>query len=135
MRQVLLDVLPPLLAVALVVGSVLAARSALADRARSRRSVRASGTVVSIRRTLEQQWFPLVRFRTAAGQDVEAEPSSTSNLGRFQVGQPVGLRYDPADPTWIQVDGLPSGVAVEWGASAVLALAAAACLAVTLVRR
>ncbi|GMA88171.1 hypothetical protein GCM10025868_34210 [Angustibacter aerolatus] len=65
-----------------------------------------------------------MRYRTPDGADVVARAHSSSDHARFAVGQPVGLRYDPYDPTWIAVDGLPTGSAATGVAAVVLGVVA-----------
>jgi hypothetical protein len=100
--------LPPLLAVGFVAGGVLAYRQALAAARRLGRSARAQGVVLDVEYNASRQVFPTVRFSTADGRTVQAKPQSSASGVRFQVGQQVGLRYDPDDPRWIMVDGLPT---------------------------
>lgn len=116
--------LAPLLTVAFVIGSVLAWRAALRDGQRQRRSVRAQGVVTQVEWNAEQQVFPTVRFVTADGQPVQARPASSSNVARFVVGQQVSLRYDPEQPDWILLDGLPGAGCAGLAAAIVLSVGA-----------
>lgn len=131
------DVLAPLLAAAFCAGCVAAWRAALRDRARERRAVRAHGDVVDIEYSSEHQVLPTVRFHTADGQVVEAKPASSVNAPLFRVGQAVRLRYDPQNPGWILVDGLPGAgcvgvtVAVMMTVGAIVLTAVAAVLLVS----
>lgn len=126
------DVLAPVLAVVFVIGCVAAWRAAVRDVGRERRVLRTGGVVTQVEYSSEHQVFPTVRFRTADGQVAEAKPASSINAPLFQVGQHVGLRYDPQDPQWILVDGLPGAgcvgvvvaVALTVGAIALTAVAA-----------
>lgn len=43
-------------------------------------------------------YFPVVSFRTKEGQEVTAEPRTSSSMTRVQVGEQVSVLYDPADP-------------------------------------
>jgi hypothetical protein len=43
-------------------------------------------------------WYPTVRFTTAAGADIEAESRLATNPPPGRAGQPVTVRYDPANP-------------------------------------
>jgi hypothetical protein len=105
---VLLSVLPPLLAVGFTVGGVLAYRRAGGAARRLQRSFRAQGVVLAVEYNASRQVFPTVRFSTADGRTTQAKPDSSASGVRFQVGQQVGLRYDPDDPRWMVLDGLPT---------------------------
>ncbi len=133
--SVLLSVLPPVLTVAFAIGGVLAYRRSQDTSRRLRRSVRAQGVVTEVEYNSSLQVFPTVRFTAADGSTVLTKPQSSSNLVRFQVGQPVGLRYDPADPGWITVDGLPTMAGAGRLVGAALVGAAAVLAAVTVVTR
>jgi hypothetical protein len=133
--QALLSVLPPVLTVAFAIGGVLAYRQSRDTSRRLRRSVRAQGVVTEVDYNSSLQVFPTVRFAAADGSTVLAKPQSSSNVARFQVGQPVGLRYDPADPGWIAVDGLPAMAGAGRLVGAALLVAAVVLAAVTVVTR
>jgi hypothetical protein len=128
----LVHVLAPVLAVGFLVGSVFAWRGAMRDREHERRAVRAQGVVTQVEYSSEQQVFPTVRFQAADGQLLEAKPASSVNASLFAVGQPVGLRYDPQQPSWIAVDGLPSSGCVGVAAAVLLSLGTIALAVLTL---
>ena len=50
-------------------------------------------------------YCPVVKFRTAAGADVEFTSSFGSRPARHQVGQSVAVLYDPADPAEARLGG------------------------------
>ena len=104
----LVPVLLPVLALAFAVGGVLALRQGRADRVRRRRARPASGVVTELEYNASLQVFPTVRYTVADGTEVEAKPQSSSNIARFVVGQQVGVHYDPLEPRWMQVEGVPS---------------------------
>jgi hypothetical protein len=131
----LLRVLPPVLCLAFAVAAVLALRQSRTASARTRRAVAAQGVVTAVEYNVSQQVLPVVAFTTTDGRAVQAQPSSTSNTRRFSVGQQVGLRYDPADPAWIAVDGLPGASGVDAVAGVVLGLGAVVLAVVTVLTR
>ena len=54
--------------------------------------------------------FATVRFRLADGSEVEAE--TMTNVGADDaVGKPVDVRYDPADPTQMDLASSPARIA------------------------
>jgi hypothetical protein len=63
------------------------------------------------------QVFPTVQFSTEEGRTVQAKPQSSTNARRFVEGQSVGVRYDPHDPRWMVVDGLPSAAGTTYAAA------------------
>lgn len=126
------EVLAPALAVGFVIGCVAAWRAALRDRARERRALRTDGIVTQVEYNSEHQVFPTVRFSTAPGW-VEAKPASSVNAPLFQVGQRVGLRYDPQDPSWILVDGLPGAGCVGLAVAVALTIGAVVLVAMAVV--
>jgi len=127
--------LPPVLTVAFAVAAVLSVRSARAAQARLRRAVPAQGVVTQVEWNASQQVFPTVCFTTADQREVHAQPHSSSNAARFAVGQRVQLQYDPHDPAWIAVDGLPSMTSAGWVAGVVLGFVAVVLVAVTVLTR
>lgn len=126
-----LAVLPPLLAVGFAVAGVLAYRQAQDASHRTARAVRTRGEVVEVDYNSSQQVFPTVRFAVADGSVVQARLHSSTNLARFHVGQQVGLRYDPRDPSWIAVDGLPGSAETGRVVGVALLLVAALLAVVT----
>jgi hypothetical protein len=121
----LVPVLLPVLTVGFALAGVLALRSAAADRARQRRARPAPGVVTELDHNASLQVFPTVRYTVDDGSVVQAQPQSSSNVPRFVVGQQVVVRYDPQDPRWMQIDGLPSASAVTSVAGVGLLLGAA----------
>jgi hypothetical protein len=74
----------------------------------------AAGTVVEVRvRGLGRNAVsvPLLEFRGPGGQVQRTESWMGSGFQRFEVGQAVPVRYDPADPGRAEVDTF----AVLWG--------------------
>jgi hypothetical protein len=124
-------VLAPVLTVGLAVGAVLAWRQAAGDGTRHRRAQPAYGVVTDVQYNTSLQVFPLVRFATASGQVVQARPASSSNARRFVVGQQVALRYDPQDPSWIVLEGLPSASGTGRAAAVLLGIGASVLALVT----
>lgn len=119
-----LPVLFPLLTAGCTLGAVLAFRQARGSSERLRRARRAQGVVTHVEYNVSLQPFPTVRFSTDEGRAVQAQPQSSSNAVRFSEGQSVGLRYDPDDPQWVVVDGLPSAPGTGYAAAALLSFAA-----------
>lgn len=120
----LLPVLFPLLTVGSALGAVLAWRQARDSGARLRRARPARGVVTQVEYNASLQVFPTVQFSTEEGRTVRAQPQSSTNARRFVEGQSVGLRYDPEDPTWMVVDGLPSASGITYFASVALGFGA-----------
>lgn len=50
-------------------------------------------------------YCPVVKFRTATGEDVEFTSSVGSRPARHRAGQSVAVLYDPADPAGAQLGG------------------------------
>lgn len=74
----------------------------------------AAGTVVDVRVEgigRNAVSVPLLEFRTAAGEIRRAESLLGSGFRGFAVGEPVAVRYDPADPGRAEV----ATFAVLWG--------------------
>lgn len=72
-------------------------------------AVRVPGVVVRthpVRSTDSFEYFPVLRFRTVEG--VEVETVGQTNSGSFELmrmhGRPVGVYYDPADPRVARLD-------------------------------
>ena len=120
----LLPVLFPVLTVGFALGAVLAWRQARGSSERLRRARPARGVVTHVEHNVSLQAFPTVQFSTEDGQAVQAQPQSSSNAVRFVQGQSVGLRYDPVDPQWVVVDGLPSASGTGYAAAVLLAVGA-----------
>ena len=131
MSSDLIRVLAPVLTVGFAVAAVLAVRSSRVAGERTRRAVATSGVVTALDYNMSQQAFPDVAFTTADGRQVVARPDSSSNLRGYQVGQQVGLRYDPEKPSWILLDGQPSPVGVGVVAGIALGLGALVLAAVS----
>lgn len=55
--------------------------------------------------------FPVLEFQLPGGQAQRAESWMGSGFQRFEAGQAVPVRYDPADPSRAEVDTF----AVMWG--------------------
>ena len=102
-------------------GLLLAAIGVLTLRATrrfERTAQRATGTVTDVRRQAVGPrshrglvWIPAVRFTTADGRTVDGAASGGTNLRTHEPGQPVEVRYDPADPSRFRVEGTPGGIA------------------------
>jgi hypothetical protein len=78
------------------------------------RAEAATGTVIEARtrgvgRNIES--VPLFELRTASGEVQRTESLMGSGFQRFEAGQAVPVRYDPADPARAEVDTF----AVMWG--------------------
>ena len=79
-----------------------------------RRAIRVPGTIVSMHAVATQQltqstgsgpiYRPVVEFATVEGQLVRAESRIGSNPPAGRVGETVGVFYDPAQPSRIQLD-------------------------------
>ncbi|MGL5910822.1 MAG: DUF3592 domain-containing protein [Phycicoccus sp.] len=106
-------------------GAMLAGRDARRTARRLRRAVHAEGVVVATDWNSSQQCFPVVEFRTVDGRPTRAKADTATNWTRFTVGQRVGVRYDPAEPTWMTVDGVPTNRAVAALVASVFGVAAA----------
>ena len=62
----------------------------------------ADGTVVALkpgRGRARNSMFPVVRFLTVTGEEVQFTGGVGTNLGAWSVGQPAPVRYDPHKPT------------------------------------
>lgn len=76
------------------------------QQARRQRGRRTEATIVALtpgRRLLR----PTVRFVTAEQQAVEAETESGVVPDRYALGQPVAVVYDPAEPSNVDLAGVP----------------------------
>ena len=115
------------MAVLLIVGLLFAAAGALFAgigimSARSTRhfeesAARAAATVTDVRsRSVGRGtsggivWIPVVRFRTADGQEVDAEAGGGTNVKRWEPGQQIEVSYDPAKPSDVRVPGSGGGM-------------------------
>lgn len=86
---------------------VIAANEAIAAKKRAynaRRRIEAEAQAQAAAST----WRPIVRYEVA-GEAFEVRATRGVSKGRFKVGQPCEVHYDPARPAfhWLQVDGLP----------------------------
>ena len=105
------------------------------------RAARAEGEVISttrrpIRDSHGTQQFtndPIVRFRTAGGQDITVAITRSSQVESYPVGRRVPVLYDPADPSTARIAGdanawmvpfvlFTMGGAVLFGAGGILRL-------------
>ncbi len=120
----LLPLLFPALTVGFALGAVLALRQARVSTERLRRARPARGVVTHVEHNVSLQAFPTVQFSTDEGRVVQARPQSSSNAVRFDQGQSVGLRYDPDEPEWIVIEGLPSASGTGYAAAVLLAVGA-----------
>ena len=84
----------------------------------------ARGVVTHVEYNASLQVFPTVQFTTEDGRTVQAQPQSSTNARRFVEGQSVGLRYDPDEPEWMVVDGLPSASGTTYVAAVALGFGA-----------
>ncbi|WP_055478305.1 DUF3592 domain-containing protein [Sphaerimonospora mesophila] len=74
-----------------------------------RRAQRAEGQVVRLRQGRRARsggalYYPIIRFTTAYGRQVEAEAPFGTNPPPALRGQQVPLLYDPARPTRVRID-------------------------------
>lgn len=73
------------------------------------KEVRGSGRGVGAAQYVH--YFPVVRFRTAAGAEVEAQLAQKQDRDEIRPGAPARIVYDPADPTRAHfVDAIAAGV-------------------------
>ncbi len=49
-------------------------------------------------------YYPVVRFRTADGREVETQTMMGTSFKRVREGEPVTVLYDPKDPTRAQLE-------------------------------
>ncbi len=49
-------------------------------------------------------YYPVVRFRTADGREVETQTMMGTSFKRVREGEPVTVLYDPKDPTHAQLE-------------------------------
>jgi uncharacterized protein DUF3592 len=109
--------------------------ASLAWRARTRyrrladSGIRTQAQVIKVRRTLSAGsdgvggryvYKPVVSFHTQDGQQVTAEPRTTSSMTPAQVGEQVSVLYDPADPHSILLERFEK----KWMLSLSMAVAA-----------
>lgn len=101
----------------ILVGVVFAAIGAYGSRRQfllRRNGQRVSGTVTRIDRQWDPgggpnnpgsySYFPVLSFQTLAGQQIETRSSVGSSNASAQVGQPVRVLYDPANPSDAEAD-------------------------------
>jgi len=74
-------------------------------------------------------WKPRVRFRTAAGETIDFESSTSSNPPSYEVGEAVRVLHAPGDPRNARIDSFFS----LWGMSIVFGAIGMAFLVVVLV--
>ncbi|MEV0970696.1 DUF3592 domain-containing protein [Microtetraspora glauca] len=90
-----------------VIFSLVGAGLLINAREFRRRALRAPGHVVGLRRSDSGDgptFYPIVRFMTAYGQEVETQSRFGSNPPAARPGQTVTVMYDPADPRRIRID-------------------------------
>ena len=94
----------------------------------ARAASRAPGTVVKIERShsgSSSSYYPVVRFRTAAGQDITFRSSFGSNPPSHAVGEEVEVLYRESDPGEARIKsffGLWGGATIIGSIGAVFAL-------------
>ena len=86
-----------------------AAVMALKQARRFEHCVAATGTVVDLVKRFFTPgsggvYCPVVEFTTAEGQAVRFESANGTMPASHQLGQPIAVRYDPADPQRAEVD-------------------------------
>lgn len=86
---------------------VVAANEAIAAKKRAynaRRRVEARAEAQAAAST----WRPVVRYQ-AGGASFDARATRGVSKGRYKVGQPCEVHYDPSRPArrWLAIDGLP----------------------------
>lgn len=104
----------PLLFVAFgLLFSWLGLRIALSGRRLRESGVRVPGVVVRLRFSRSTsgsansgQYFPLMRFRTVDGQDMEVESDIGTNPAPAREGAQVTVIYDPANPRRARIDNM-----------------------------
>ncbi|MQA05500.1 MAG: DUF3592 domain-containing protein [Streptosporangiales bacterium] len=76
-----------------------------------RRAIKVGGVVMDIRirvkggQVIRSGYHPVLAFRTVDGRDVQAEAKNYSrSVTDYQVGDQVGVRYDPRDPRTAYAD-------------------------------
>ncbi|GGK89925.1 hypothetical protein Sme01_50330 [Sphaerisporangium melleum] len=97
--------------IALVFGGI-GAGLLVSEREFRRIAHRVPGQVVRLRPHHDDgstTYYPTIRFVTAHGQPVEAEPRVSSNPPVAPVGGAVTVLYDPAAPTRIRLDSFWHG--------------------------
>ncbi|MBW8484941.1 DUF3592 domain-containing protein [Actinomadura parmotrematis] len=108
-----------------VIGGVHRFRTTRAFLASARRAWGVVEDVRVVRSTDSNEYFPVLRFRTAEGADVRTVgelPGSAWELQQSK-GRSVPVLYDPADPDRARVD-----TAGNRGASGAVGLVAAGCV-------
>ncbi|MGH3657447.1 MAG: DUF3592 domain-containing protein [Micromonosporaceae bacterium] len=104
----------PLLFVAFgLVFSWFGLRIALSGRRLRETGVRVPGVVVRLRWSSSTsssgpsgQYYPLMRFRTVDGQDIEVESDIGTNPAPAREGAQVTVIYDPANPRRARIDNM-----------------------------
>jgi len=109
-----------------------------------KRSVRTQGTVVDFaeRRSSSSSstrsstlYYPIIRFQPETGEAVEFESNAGSSHPSYKKGDPIAVRYDPAEPDRACVDSFVSlwiGVIVTMPLAIVFGGAGAIMLAVAI---
>ena len=79
-------------------------------------------------------WVPVVRFQAPDGRTVDAEAGGGTNVKRWEPGQTIDIRYDPANPSDVRVPGSGSGLitGVFVGIGALFAVAGVLVLALAI---
>ena len=102
----LIGVLFVLIGIAVLISGVVAA---VKQSRRSAAGVKATGTVVDLVTRVFNPgsagvYCPVVQFTTATGQPIRFESQFGTMPASHRVGQPIAVRYDPADPQKAEVD-------------------------------
>ncbi len=97
-------------------------------------AVRAQGEVIDLLHVESDDdgdgtWKPRVRFRTAAGETIEFESSTSSNPPSYDIGEAVQVLHAPGHPRNARIDGFFS----LWGMSLIFGAIGTAFLVVVLV--
>ncbi len=83
-----------------------------------RRGARTAGRVVGLQRdpdsvdadgVIMRSYSPVLEFRTAGGEQVQAVARSGGNPAPAQVGEDVRVLYDPADPSVADIETFRGG--------------------------
>jgi hypothetical protein len=99
-----------LIGIAVLVGGVIGAVKQSREGARR---VSATGTVVDLLKRVVNPgsggiYCPVVEFTTAAGQTVRFESEFGTMPAGHQLGQSIGVKYDPGNPQMAEVDSATS---------------------------
>ncbi len=117
----------PVVAVAMLLGGVLALRSAATATRHQARALPARGTVVRVETDANLALVPTVRFTDATGVERTVRSATARKPARYDVGQQVELRYDPQHPGWAVVGpGLPPSTGGRLAGTLLLGLGAVA---------